>query len=98
VLVVGVLNDTLGEPESDFLLSRLDGVGAVADVAASDEAVITTDGSRSRCQRVGGTEHRTASLDGVETFDHKSDDRSRCHVLDESREEGLVVKISIVLA
>jgi hypothetical protein len=86
----------------------------VADIAAGDEAEITTNGSYlvdqksanqskdapyltwRRCQRVGGTEHDTASLDGVETFDHKSNDGSRCHVLNESREEGFVGEIGIV--
>ena len=44
------------EPEGDLLLGVLDGVGAVADVAADIDGVVTTDGAGGRGQRVGGTE------------------------------------------
>ena len=44
------------EPESDLLLGRLDGVGAVADVAADIDGIVATDGARGRGKGVGGTE------------------------------------------
>jgi len=44
------------EPECNLLLSVLDAVGAVADVAANRQAVIATDGARGRGKGVGGTE------------------------------------------
>ena len=36
--------------QSDFVLGGLDGIRSMADVASSDEAVITTDGSYPRSQ------------------------------------------------
>jgi hypothetical protein len=50
------LDLTLLEPESDFLLGVLDAVGAVADVAADIDGVVTTDGTWLGGKRVGGTE------------------------------------------
>lgn len=47
---------TLLEPESNLLLGVLDGVGAVADVAADIDGVVTTDGTGGRGKGVGGTE------------------------------------------
>jgi hypothetical protein len=47
---------TLLEPESDLLLGVLDGVGAVADVAADIDGEVTTDGARGGGSGVGGTQ------------------------------------------
>ena len=44
------------EPESNLLLSALNAIGAVADVAANINSIVTTDGARGRGKRVGGTE------------------------------------------
>lgn len=44
------------EPERNLLLSVLDRVGAVADVAADVNGEITTDGARGGGKGVGGTE------------------------------------------
>ncbi len=44
------------EPESDLLLGVLDAVGAVADVAADIDGIVTTDGTWLGGERVGGTE------------------------------------------
>lgn len=46
---------TLLEPESNLLLGVLDRVRAVADIAADIDGVVTTDGTGSGGQRVGGT-------------------------------------------
>ena len=47
---------TLLKPERDFLLGVLDAVGAVADVTSNIDSIVATDGTRGRCERVGGTE------------------------------------------
>lgn len=44
------------EPESNLLLSALDAVGAVADVAADVNGEITTDSAREGGKGVGSTE------------------------------------------
>lgn len=51
-----VASDLFGlEPQGNLLLSVLDAVGAVADVAADIDGIVTTDSTRSRGKRVGGT-------------------------------------------
>ena len=47
---------TLLEPERNLLLGVLDGVGAVADVAADIDGEVTTDGARGGGKGVGSTE------------------------------------------
>lgn len=91
------LDLTLLEPESDLLLGVLDAVGAVADVAADVDGVVTTDGARGGCKRVGGTEDGTASLDGVTALPDHGADRARVHVGNEAGEERLVGQVGVVL-
>ena len=50
------LDLTLLEPEGNLLLAVLDGVGAVADVAADVKGVVTTDGAGGGGSGVGGAE------------------------------------------
>jgi hypothetical protein len=52
-----------------------------------------TDGRR---QRVSSTKHDTSRLHGVQTFPDHCDNRSRGHVLDQSREERLVLEVGVV--
>ena len=52
--------------------------------------------TRSGRQWVGSTKHDTASLDGIETFPDHSNNRTRCHVLDQAGEEGLALEVGIV--
>lgn len=62
------------EPKSDLLLCAVDGIGAVADVAADINGEVATDGTWSGCSWVGGTEKNTTGLDGITTFpDHGAD-------------------------
>jgi hypothetical protein len=52
--------------------------------------------TRGRRKRVGRAEHGAASLNGVKTLPDHGNNGTRSHVLDEAREEGLAVKISVV--
>jgi len=96
-LVMSVLHNALGEPEFDLLLCTVNRVGTVADVAADGESIVSTNGTGGRGQGVGSTQHDTASLDSVETFPDGGNNGSRGHVLDEAREEGLALKVLVVL-
>lgn len=69
----------------------------MADVHADLESVVTPDGARSRGKRVGSTEHDSTSLDGVKTFPDHADNRAGHHVLNETREEGLLGEVRVVL-
>lgn len=93
----GVLDDTFGEPELNLLLGALNGVGAMADVAANREAEVTTDGADGGLQRVGSTEHDAASLNSIETLPDHRNNRARRHVFDQAREKGLALEVRIVV-
>ena len=69
------LEDLRGrEPEGNLLLGVLNAVGAVADVAADIDGVVTTDGAGGGGQGVGGTEDGAAGLDDVLALpDHGAD-------------------------
>ena len=58
----------VGEPESDLVVSGLDGVRSVDDVTADIDAEVATDGAWCGVERLGGTEHFTASDNSVVTF------------------------------
>ena len=85
------------EPESNLLLGVLDGIGAVADVAADVDGEVATDGARGGGKGVGGTEDGAASLDGVTTLPDHGADGARQHVLDQTGEEGLALEVGIVV-
>lgn len=71
---------TLLEPESNLLLGVLNGVRAVADVAADVNGEVTADGARGGSQRVGGTEDATTSLDSITAFPDHGANGARKHV------------------
>ena len=56
---------------------------------------VTTDGTWSRSQWVGGTEENTSGLDGVTALEDDGGDWARVHVLDETGEEWLVGEIGV---
>ena len=56
------------EPHADFLLGRLEAVGAVDGVTADGDTVLTTEGSTGSIKRRGGTEHSTSLTDDIRTF------------------------------
>ena len=68
------------EPESNLLLGVLDGVGAVADVAADIDGEVATDGAGGRGGGVGGTEEDAVGLDGVTALPDHGADGARVHV------------------
>lgn len=59
--------------------------------------IITTDGSWSGSQWVGGTEEDTAGLDGILTLPDHGADWARVHVVDETSKESLGGEIGVVL-
>jgi len=97
-LAVLVLDDLSPiKPQSDLLLSVLNAVGSVADIAADVNGKITTDGTRSRCKGVGCTKESAASLDSITTFPHHCADGPAQHVGDEAIEEWFIGQISVML-
>jgi hypothetical protein len=54
---------------------------------------LLTDGG---LERVGGTEHDTASLDGVKSLPNHGNNGAGRHVLDQAGEEGLALEIGVV--
>ena len=49
-----------------------------------------------RRQGVGSTEHDTTSLDGIQALPDHGNNGSRGHILDQTREKGLSLKISVI--
>jgi len=85
------------EPKGDLSVGGLDGIGAVADVTADIDAVVTTDGAGLGVEGLGSTEHLAAGEDGVVTLPDHSADGAGGHVLDETREESLAGEVSVML-
>ena len=86
-----------GEPEINFVVGGLNGVGSVADVSTDINAVVSSDGSWFGIEWLGGTEHFSSGKDGIITFPNHAADWSGGSVLNESVEEFLGGKISVVL-
>ena len=59
----GIGQHALREPQRDFLFSVFNRVRAVDQVATNINAEITTEGSRSRIQRVGSSQNGATSFD-----------------------------------
>ena len=76
--------------EKDYCRARDHGVGTY-------DGVVTTDGAWLRGEGVGGTEDLAAGLDGVTALPDHGADGSAAHVGNQSREEGLLGEIGIVL-
>ena len=84
------------EPQLDLLLRRLDGVRPVTDVPADLDAKVAPDGARLAVDGVRLAQHDAARLDGVEALPDHGHDGARGHVLDQSREEGLLAEVGVV--
>lgn len=89
--------DVGAEPKLDLFVGVFDGVRAVTDVSASDDAVISSDGSWVGGQGIGGSEDETTGSDDTDTFPDHADDGAWKHVVDEGGEEGSFLEVSIVL-
>jgi len=88
---------TLLEPKLDFLLGVFDRVTAVADVSSDLDAKVSTNGSWSRFQWVGGTKHLASGGDGFLALPNHADNGSTEHVVSELGEERLFNQIGVVL-
>lgn len=99
--VMGVMlpinNLTLAEPERNLFVSILDGVRTVANVPSSDDAEISSDGSRAGLEGVSGTEKDSSGGDGGLALPDHTDNGARKHVLDEMGEEGSLLEVLVVL-
>jgi len=85
------------EPESDLLLSAVDGVRSVADVPTEVDTKVAPDGAGLGSQGVGLAQHDAALLDDVEALPDHGADGARVHVLDQAGEEGLGREVGVVL-
>ena len=59
---------TLREPKSNFLLSILGRIRAMANVATYFNAVVTSNGTRGGVRWLSGTKHFASSCDSTKTF------------------------------
>lgn len=85
------------EPKLDLLVCTFNRVRTVANVSSSDNAVISSDSTGVGSQRIGGSEHKTASSNYTDTFPNHANDGAWQHVVDESREKGSSLEIGVVL-
>jgi hypothetical protein len=61
------LNLLGGEPQSNLLLGTFNAIRAVADIATDINGIVTADGTRGGCERVGGAEDGYQSISDVLT-------------------------------
>lgn len=97
LVVLGVLNESLREPETNLTLSRLDGVRSVNDVVAHIATEISADGTGGRLQRLGGAHHLTSDGNDVVSLPHHGDDGRGAHETSEAGVETLALVLSVVL-
>merc|ERR1719264_2404008 len=72
------------EPEADLVVGRLNGIGAMADVAPDMDGEVSPDGAGKGSSRVGLTKHYTTSLHCVQTLPNHGADRAAGHVGDQT--------------
>jgi len=70
------------EPEADLMVSGLNCVRTVDNVASNINAEISTDSARKRIRRLSGSEHDAAGSNGTVTLPDHGAHGSRDHVLD----------------
>ena len=88
---------SLGEPEGDLLVSCLDGIGAVDDVATDVDAEVAADGARLRVEGLGGAEHLAAGGDSLVTLPDHGADGAGGGVVAQATEEGPRGEVGVVL-
>ena len=97
LVVLGVLDEALGEPEVDLALSGLDGVGTVDDVVAHVAAEVTANGAGLALHGLGGTHHLAGNGHDVVALPDHGDDGRGVHEAGEAGVEGLALVLSVVL-
>lgn len=60
------------------------------------DGIVATDSAGSACQGVGSTQHDTTGLDDVLASPDHTDNRTRKHVVDQAREEGLTSQVLVL--
>ena len=78
------------------MISGFNSVGTVDNVSANIDAVVTADGTWLRIEWLGGSEHFATSENGIVTLPDHCANWAGVHVLDETWEEFLCGKISVV--
>ena len=97
LVVLGVLNETLREPEVDLTLSRLDRVGTVDHVVTHVATEVTADGAGGRLQGLSGAHHLAGNGNDVVSLPDHGDDGRGVHEAGEAGVEGLALVLSVVL-
>lgn len=92
-----VLNQLLLlEPQVNLLVGRLDRVGTVTDVSTHVNGKVTSDGTWSRLQWVGGTQDGSTLLHNVLTLPDGGENWTREHVGQQRWEEWLLLQVRVV--
>ena len=97
LVVLGVLNETLREPEVDLTLSRLDRVGTVDHVVTHVATEVTADGAGGRLQGLNGTHHLAGNGNDVVALPDHGDDGGGAHEAGEAGVELLPLVLGVVL-
>jgi len=91
------LDLALVKPQCNLLLSGLNGVRAVADVATDIDGEVTTDSAGGRGQGVGGTEDDATSLHDITALPYHGGDGAATHVGNKTLEERLLAEVGVVV-
>lgn len=70
----------------------------MADVATNINGKVTSDGTRGRLKRVGGSKDSTSLLDNILTLPDGSKNGAGAHVGQKSSKEGLLLEIGVVVS
>ena len=97
LVVLGVLNETLREPEVDLTLSRLDRVGTVDHVVTHVATEVTADGAGGRLHGLGGAHHLAGDGHDVVALPDHGDDGGGAHEAGEAGVELLPLVLGVVL-
>ena len=87
---------SLFEPESDFLFGVFNGITSVADVSSDLDAEVSSDGSGSGFERVGGAKHLASGGNCFLSFPDHADDGAAQHVISQLGEERFLDEVGVV--
>ena len=97
LVVLGVLDETLREPQVDLALSGLDGVGTVDDVVAHVAAEVAANGAGLALHGLGGAHHLASDGDDVVALPDHGNDGGGAHEAGEAGIELLSLVLGVVL-